>query len=94
MLRLRQRLGRLERSGWLQDVPDHHSLMTSVALQQLSDEHLLLLRNVVIDRNRGSSAPLSPAESGAVLAYESALGSCRPAATSRGSQKKVAPKCA
>jgi hypothetical protein len=53
MLRLRQRLRKLERSPMLQRLPDPASRASSLALQQISDEDLALLRKIVSDRVAG-----------------------------------------
>ena len=60
----------------LQRLPDPASRANSLALQQISDEDLALLRKIVIDRDAGVFRIHSPLELVAVVAFETALNEC------------------
>jgi hypothetical protein len=57
----------------LQRLPDPVNRASSLALQQISDEDLALLRKIVSDRVAGVCRPPSPRELEAIAAYETAL---------------------
>jgi hypothetical protein len=73
MLRLRERLRKLERSPMLQRLPDPVDPTVDLALRQISDEDLALLVVVVSDQEAGICRTLSPRELVAVAAYETAF---------------------
>jgi hypothetical protein len=73
MLSLRRRLSRLERSPFFQRPPDSFDPIKILALEQMTDENLELLRIVVHDREGGLYRTLSQSESAAVAAYRAAL---------------------
>jgi hypothetical protein len=77
MLRLRQRLRKLERSPMLQRLPDPLNPVVGLALRQVSDEDLALLRKIVSEREVGVCRPPSPRELVAIAAYETALASVK-----------------
>ena len=78
MLRLRERLRRLERSPMLQRLPDPVDPTTGLALQQISDEDLALLIEIAKDQEAGvCRPPPSPRELVAIAAYETALANVR-----------------
>jgi hypothetical protein len=72
MLRHRRRLARLEKSALFQPPPDASATIASLALQELSDEHLELLSSVAGNREKGLCWTLSREESAALKAYEAA----------------------
>jgi hypothetical protein len=59
MLRLRQRLRKLERSPMLPRLPDSGNPAVGPALRQISDEDLALLRKIVSDREAGVGRPFA-----------------------------------
>ncbi len=74
MLRLRQRLRKLEQSPMLQQPPDQVGpaiQAIDLALRQISDEDLASLRAAV--RDQGTGRPFSPRELEAITAFETAL---------------------
>ena len=73
MLRLRQRLRKLERSPRLRRIPDPVDPTIGLALRQISDEDLAMLVAVVSDREASVCRTLSPSELLAVAAYETAF---------------------
>jgi hypothetical protein len=74
MLRLRERLRKLERSPMLQQpLPDPLDPVVGLALRQISDEDLALLKKMVTDRDAGILGPFSVQESAALAAWETAL---------------------
>jgi hypothetical protein len=77
MLRLRERLRKLERLPMLQGLPDPVDPTVGLALRQVSDEDLALLRKIVSDREVGVCRPPSPRELVAITAYETALASVK-----------------
>jgi hypothetical protein len=77
MLRLRERLRKLERSQMLRRIPDLADPAVDLALRQISDEELVLLTRVVRDQEAGICRPPSPTESVAIAAYETALANVR-----------------
>jgi hypothetical protein len=73
MLRLRERLKKLERSPMFKRLPDPLDPTVCLALRRISDEDLALLRKIVTDRNAGICGPFSPQEFAALVAWEAAL---------------------
>lgn len=53
--------------------PDPLDPIVCLALRQISDEDLALLRKIVIDRDAGLYRPFSPQEFVALAAWETAL---------------------
>ena len=60
----------------LQRLPDPVNPAVGMALRQVSDEDLALLRKIVIDRDAGVFRIHSPLELVAVVAFETALNEC------------------
>jgi len=56
-----------------QRLPDPVNPAVGLALRQISDEDLALLKKMVSDREAGVYRPPSPRESAAIAAYEKAL---------------------
>ena len=77
MQRLRERLRKLERSPMFERLPDPVDPAVGLALRQVSDEDLALLRKIVSDREVGVCRPPSPRELVAIAAYETALANVR-----------------
>jgi hypothetical protein len=72
MLSHRRRLERLERSPRFQPPPNPSNAIVSLALRELSDEHLELLMDVTSKWQNGVCWTLSQRESAAIEAYRAA----------------------
>jgi hypothetical protein len=78
MVRLRERLRKLERSPMLRRLPDPVDPTTGLALRQISDEDLALLIAIAEDQEAGiCRPPPSPRELEAITAYETAMAKAR-----------------
>jgi hypothetical protein len=69
----RRSLGRLEKRPLFQDAPDPFSHVSSLALRQVSDEHLQLLIGLAQDCEAGLCRAVPESESAALAAYEAAV---------------------
>jgi hypothetical protein len=68
----RKSFGRLQQCSLFQDAPDPFSHVSSLALRQVSDEHLQLLIGLARDQEAGLCRTVTEGESAALAAYEAA----------------------
>ena len=73
MRNVRRRLQVLERLPQLQPPPSPLEQIGSLALKQMSDEDLVLMINMTLDRDRGVCRTLLPSELAALATQDAAL---------------------
>ena len=69
----RKPFGRLQKCSLFQDAPDPFSHISSLALRQVSDEHLQLLIGLARDQEAGLCRAVTEGESAALAVYEAAV---------------------